>query len=604
MSHPGTTGRMRGLARRMLRTAGFTLALVTPAGLAHGMPQESSGAQAPAPPAPSVTQPAPSPPMPSAPAGAPGTAVVAPGPTEPAVPAIEPDVQIVRFQGPGALAVEVLSPAPTPVPVGDGKGILTTGLRRGVGYRLRLSNILNRPEAELFPVVEIVGHLHRPENIDPGKFPIRIVFNDDDLNDVLDHRRLVTKVIYLEDPDQAMAFRMAKDEVFALTVTPAESPLKVATALGRPMAIVRIGARKPSIEEVNAGGAGDLGLDWAASIGNAPCPFTLPTGAHCSLPCGPSCAPLPQPRPGPPRDEYLCDGGDRGTRAAPTLSGRISGVEPRDAVVRFDITLRDQIVTRILPTNVVCIYAPRFAEVRTSAGANENVDIRSPLVDVTTQKHERTESEATPKRLVQKQAPELARNRARAAGYKARTELDETSGNRGPAEYDNAAHVAIDEQRQRPELARSRQSPVQIKEKRRAIGIKTLEGPVMTGIVEGRSQAISVWGPHVMTGLETPPNRPGLAVVKLVNPAEAEPGDTLTYVIMYRNMGNSPIRSLVIVDSLLPRLEYLPGTSKGPEGTVFTTAVNRAGTTELHWELPGSLAPGVAGHVSFQAVVR
>src|SRR5262249_35067616 len=137
---------------------------------------------------------------------APGSAIVggdaAPAPAP--QPAIEPDVQIVRFQGPPGLFVEVLSPAPVPVPVGDHDGVATVGVKRGVGYRLRVSNIPERPGASLFPVIEVVGHLHRPENIDPAKYPIRVIFNEDELFATVDHARLVTKVIYLEDPDQAL----------------------------------------------------------------------------------------------------------------------------------------------------------------------------------------------------------------------------------------------------------------------------------------------------------------------------------------------------------------------------------------------------------------
>ena len=123
-------------------------------------------------------------------------------------------------------------------------------------------------------------------------------------------------------------------------------------------------------------------------------------------------------------------------------------------------------------------------------------------------------------------------------------------------------------------------------------------------LTQGASEAVKVWGPHAMTGVETPPDRPGLAVIKRVSASEAEPGDTLTYAIVYRNMGNTPIRSVSIVDSLLPRLEYKPGSSSGPEGTKFSTGPNRAGASELRWELPGVLAPGATGYVSFQAVVR
>ncbi len=105
-------------------------------------------------------------------------------------------------------------------------------------------------------------------------------------------------------------------------------------------------------------------------------------------------------------------------------------------------------------------------------------------------------------------------------------------------------------------------------------------------------------------GVESPPERPGLAVVKRVSTGEAEAGDVVTYVIEYRNMGNTPIREVAIVDSLLPRLGYVRGTAHGPKGTTFTADENRVGSTELKWILPGAVPPGVAGHVSFQAVVR
>ena len=157
------------------------------------------------------------------------------------------------------------------MPQGDGGGLLTAGLKRGVGYRLRIANLPERPGVELFPVIEVVGHLHRPEGIDPGKYPIRVIFTFDDIDVVLDQGRLVTKVIYLEDPDQALPFRMARDQIPVVSLGPTENPLRVASALGRPMAIVRLGGRRPTLEEVE-GGPGDLGLDHAARMAPRPVP--------------------------------------------------------------------------------------------------------------------------------------------------------------------------------------------------------------------------------------------------------------------------------------------------------------------------------------------
>ncbi|MGP0064647.1 MAG: hypothetical protein ACLQGP_13750 [Isosphaeraceae bacterium] len=536
--------------------------------------------------------------LPSAPADAPAAA-------GPAVPVLPPEIQVVRFQGPEGMVVEVLAPAPTPVPTGDGGGVLTTGLKRGVGYRLRISNIPERPGVEVFPVIEVVGHLHRPEGIDPGKYPIRVIFTMDDLDAVMDLGRLVTKVIYLEDPDQALPLRMSKDQIPVVSLNPTEQPLRVASALGRPMAIVRIGGRRPTIEEVSAGATGDMGLDRAAGLGMGPCPYIRQDGSRCPMPCGPTCtAPAPPPQPLLPRDEFLCDGGDRGIPVAVGSDGRLGGLEPRDAIVRFDIGLGERVKPRILPTNVVCVYAPRFAEVRVTTGSNETVDIQGPRSGTSIETPLLARNQAEARRVVQNQSPEMARNRARASGLKGREWIDEESNNRRVGGFENNTKISANLQTQNLVLARGRQKAGLMKEKIRLEGIKTAATPVVTGIVEGAGETVKVWGPHAMTGVETPPDRPGLAVIKRVSAVEAEPGDTLTYVIFYRNMGNTPIRAVTIADSLLPRLEYVKGTSRGPEGTIFTTAVNRVGAAEMRWTLPGVLAPGAMGHVSFEVIVR
>jgi uncharacterized repeat protein (TIGR01451 family) len=600
MSQQGKPGRDARPARMAPRRSRATLAVVLGVAL---VPVQAQETPPPPPPASGVT-------VTPAPALAPGVAVVGPATAAAAAAApvvvLPPDVQVVRFQGPEGMIVEVLGPMPSPIPTADRTGLLTVGLQRGVGYRLRIANIPERPGVELFPVIEVVGHLHRPEGIDPGKYPIRVIFTLEDLDPVLAQGRLVTKVIYLEDPDQALPFRMPKDQVPVVTLNPTEHPLRVAAALGRPMAIVRMGGRRPTVEEVDAGAAGDLGLDWAAGMGGTPCPFLKQDGTRCPMVAGPACTAAPA-APAParlPRDEYLCDGGDRGVPAAIGSDGRLGGIEPRDAVVRFDIGLGERVQPRVLPTNVVCVYAPRFAEVRVTTGTHETIDVQGPRAGIAIETSRLARSQALSRRLVQNQSAELARNRARASGFKGRVQTSEESNNRGPGGVENLTQLSSNRQTQGPELARNRQKAGLMKERVRLVGIKTAESPVVTGVVEGAGEMVRVWTLRNLTGVETPPNLPGLAVVKRVSAAEAEPGDTLTFMIFYRNMGNTPIRGVAIADSLIPRLEYVKGTSRGPEGTAFTTAVNRVGSTELRWQLPGVIAPGASGHVSFQAIVR
>jgi uncharacterized repeat protein (TIGR01451 family) len=519
------------------------------------------------------------------------------GPVVAAGQALPADVQVVRFSGPEGLRVEVLGPNPEPVPVGDGRGIVTVGLKVGVAYRLRLSNLPERPGAELFPVIEVVGHLHRPAGIDPGKYPIRVVFTQDDLDDVADRGRLVTQVVYLEDPEQALPISLPKDRIPVVSLSPLEEPLKVAAALGRVVAVVRMGGRRPTPEEAASGAFGPPCVPGA----NGPCPFTQADGARCPLVCGPARGTPPPPgRPWLPKDEYLCDGGDHAEPAHFSGDGGLAGIDPRDAVIRFDDGRR----ARALPTNVVCVYAPRFAEVRISLGPNEALGVAAAAGAKLVEKEVTESGLQGPRRLVQNQGAQAARARDRASGLIADVRAGVHSDLRVAGGFNQATHIANAKVAQEPELARNQQKPALAKERLRFQGIKTAESAVVTGIIEGAVETVMSWAPRETVSVETPPNRPGMAVFKRVSAVEAEAGDVVTFEIHYRNMGNTPIVSVTVVDSLLPRLGYVKGSARGPKGTVFSAEENTVGSTELRWELPAPVPPGAQGHVSFQAVVR
>ena len=196
MSHQGRNGRDGGPAHQAPVTAG--LILVIAAWLARQQPRVPRRRR-PAPPratgrggrsrrlghaaAPrrrSIVS-APAAPSASSPAGGPGAAWPTPLHRRPARagPRARRPGRAVSGAA-GAWPSRSSPPRRSPVPIGDGGGIITVGLKRGVGYRLRVTGIVERPVAELFPVIEVVGHLHRPDGIDPGKYPIRVVFNQDD----------------------------------------------------------------------------------------------------------------------------------------------------------------------------------------------------------------------------------------------------------------------------------------------------------------------------------------------------------------------------------------------------------------------------------------
>lgn len=534
--------------------------------------------------------PTPPPAPPSAPArpltSVPGAATV--GPSVPA------DVQVVRFSVPEGTRLELLGPAAEPISAADPNAALFTfGMKVGVAYRLKLSNLINAPEAELFPVVEIVGHLHRPPGVDPVKFPIRIPFGLDDFEDAAVRGRLVTQAVYLEDPEQAIPVSYPKDQIPVVTLSPVESPMKVAPALGRVVAIVKVGGRAPTVQELD--GAGDYPFT------SAPCPFVGPDGGKCALLCGPVCGTPPPPgRPWLPKDEFLCDGGDGGAPMTFGGDGGLRGIDPRDAAVRFQADNRP----RVLPTNRVCLYAPRFAAVRSSIGANQNLIVENLVVANHTERQEAINARQGPKKFTQNERAELARHRARASLARGRQFAGDHVEVRVLQGFDVPTNIAGNVKVQGPEVARNRQQGNLFRLRQKLDGLKTAESAVVTGIAEGLGQSVMAWKPQEMAGVEVPPNKPGLAVIKQVDTAEAEPGAEVEFTIFYRNMGNVPIRNVSVIDSLLPRLEYVPRSALGPAGAVFTANENRVGSTELRWDLPEPVAPGQEGYVRFRANVR
>ena len=61
-------------------------------------------------------------------------------------------------------------------------------------------------------------------------------------------------------------------------------------------------------------------------------------------------------------------------------------------------------------------------------------------------------------------------------------------------------------------------------------------------------------------GIGSAPN-PRLRVIKVASTPLAEPGDEVSFTIRFDNVGNQPIGSVQIVDSLTTRLEYVPNSA-------------------------------------------
>jgi hypothetical protein len=117
------------------------------------------------------------------------------------------------------------------------------GMLIGQVYRLRLMSIPLHPGAEVFPTVEVIDRLYAPVD-QQRRFAIPVELTQVDLQLAI-QGKFVTRVIYLEDPQRALPVRQDHGEQNWFEVAPGRDPLAVADALGRPVAILRLGARLP-----------------------------------------------------------------------------------------------------------------------------------------------------------------------------------------------------------------------------------------------------------------------------------------------------------------------------------------------------------------------
>ena len=153
--------------------------------------------------------------------------------------------------------------------------VALVGMLIGPVYRLQVTDVPNNPGVELFPTVEVIDRLYPP----PGlalRFPIPIELTQDEL-EMAARGMFVTRVIYVEDPSLALPVRQAKDgEQPWMEARRGDDPLVVADSLGRPVAILRIGGRVPSMP----------GMD--TTCGNIVPPFRIYDPSEvCPNPCPP-----------------------------------------------------------------------------------------------------------------------------------------------------------------------------------------------------------------------------------------------------------------------------------------------------------------------------
>jgi hypothetical protein len=112
---------------------------------------------------------------------------------------------------------------------------------QGAVYRLKLTNIPGRPGIELFPSVEVAATLPRTEAF-LAKNAIPVEFTDEDFDQVMTGD-LVTKVIYLPDPEFQLAGLEGIGTLVSIRLEPGVDPIVEADRRGSITAVVRLGSK-------------------------------------------------------------------------------------------------------------------------------------------------------------------------------------------------------------------------------------------------------------------------------------------------------------------------------------------------------------------------
>ena len=128
------------------------------------------------------------------------------------------------------------------------KGLRKAGLLIGSVYRLQVTGIPLAEGQEVFPTIEVIDRLFTPLGQE-HRFSIPVELSDADLKLAL-AGKFVTRVIYLEDPRDALPIRDDPQQQTWFEAAPGQDPLAIADSLGRPVAILRLGGRIP---DANAG---------------------------------------------------------------------------------------------------------------------------------------------------------------------------------------------------------------------------------------------------------------------------------------------------------------------------------------------------------------
>lgn len=416
------------------------------------------------------------------------------------------------------------------------------GFRPGYVYRLKVVNAAH-PEESIAGTLEVRGSIVPRPGMKYMEFAAAVGVSKTDVKAALGGG-IVTKVIYLEDPEKALPLEQKANDPLEVAADDEREALDLARQSGRVVAVLRIGGRVPSKQEMTEAYIdGTVLLPGESALAKPSVPPLF----------GGSAVPLYDPilGPKPLTEECFPNGGDRGPRIGIGPGGRLGNLDPTDAALEYTRGSKREAVT----SNTVCLCSPRFVVRRSEAvaavvsGAMTTMEVRQAFGRSVFAQRVHTE--------------ELV-GRDRTLGLVSRT---------------------------RPGAA------VQIVWLHALGSTHSLKGMATTFSTDSVTAVVAV------DEINSFPNR--LTLEKGVDPpGPYKSGDEVTITLKYANNTRQEIKDLVLSDSLSGRLEYVAGSAAADRPSNVTTALNEAGSVVIRFEIPGPIPPAGTGVAQFKVKVR
>ena len=331
-------------------------------------------------------------------------------------------------------------------------------------------------------------------------------------------------------------------------------------------------------------------------------PMPLPGCASC-VSTGPGGVPLPcAPGMGGywPADEYICDGGDREVRVRVGTDFYVDGLDPEDTVAHYDTIDGNTVVE---PTNRVCVYSPRFAAVRKVGPIvlnQQNIaagGTHAPLPPIDQDQVDIANTTLQELQLhndIGLKKPTLLREREPVAALINELSPMAFQSLFKPYEDIQVIRTGIFQQDEKAYLA----------QKALAAVVWAKDDCPQVIIDERHAQLVAKDQTAQVTYTVDMPGNPKLRIYKVASTDRANSGDIIDFTIRYDNTGNQKIGNVTIMDSLTPRLEYVPNSAQSSQKANFSTKVNEGDSLVLRWEIVNPLQPGQGGVLRFQCKVR